>query len=87
MGAATAAGFVALAFGEPAPASCHSYRGGGHYRGTCFAHPFKQLLNLLLLFRLQGLDLSQMPVRGKEMMVHKIREHTSQEKRKKIKVH
>lgn len=39
--AATAAGFVALAFGEPTPGSCHSYRGGGHYGGTCFAHPCK----------------------------------------------
>lgn len=70
MDAATTAGFVALAFGEPTSASCKSYR-GGHYRGTRFAHLCIQHIDLLLLLRLQGLDLSHMPV-GREKMVNKI---------------
>lgn len=70
MSTATAARFVAFAFGEPTPASCHSYRGRGHNGGMWFAHACKQLFKLLLLLRMQGLDLSYMPIIGKAIMVN-----------------
>lgn len=83
MGAATAAGFAVLAF-ESTSTSCHSCGGGGYDGGTRFAHPCKQLFKLLFLLRLQGLDLTAMPVTSKAMLVNKIREQRNQKKDVKV---